>query len=80
MENMLSLNLLIEAIIIGAVFTIVSALAMIPVQYYFPSPEFGPAKYYITTFIVGMGIHYSFEIIGGNKWYCENGNACIHRN
>jgi hypothetical protein len=31
----------------------------------------------ITLFFVGFIAHIGFEVVGANKWYCSNGNACI---
>ena len=33
----------------------------------------------ITLFIIGFIIHIFCEIVGINKWYCKNGNACNKR-
>lgn len=30
----------------------------------------------IALFLTGFVAHLFFEIIGINKWYCKNGNAC----
>jgi|TARA_B100001996_G_C18320366_1_gene462259 hypothetical protein len=58
-----------EAVIIGA-----SILAVGSVLMALPLPESQrehPAWPYIGTFIAGFTTHWIYELIGGNKWYCD---------
>ena len=34
----------------------------------------------ISLFLTGSLLHLLFEFLGGNKWYCKNGIACLKKN
>lgn len=72
-------NLLIEAIVVGSLLLLVSYPIMRIVKLYFPKPKYGDNKFYISTIIIGMMVHFIAEFSGINKWYCKNGYACRNK-
>lgn len=30
----------------------------------------------VVLFLTGFSLHILYEMVGWNKWYCKNGNAC----
>lgn len=79
--------IIVEAIIVGIILLIVSTFAMGILHKIYPSdytgcknlPPESKSKYYFTTFIIGVLVHLICEYTKINKWYCENGNACIKK-
>jgi len=65
------LNLLIEAFVVGVVFTVVILIL---------NSVFGfnndLTKLAILGFFSAVITHFLFELLGANKWYCDNGVAC----
>lgn len=79
---LLPFPLFIEGISVGVSFLILSSLAMYLQRKILPDSDdslpFDKIKYYVTTFVVSMGIHFLFELFLVNKWYCENSFACLN--
>lgn len=62
-----------EAIVIGAsIFVVGSVLMFLPLP---DSIKQHPAWPFVGTFIAGYSTHWIFELIGGNKYYCDNFEA-----
>ena len=66
-----------EAFIFGILLLIISIPVMKIQKYYFPGEIASPQKYWVSTIIIGMLTHFICEFSGVNKYYCDNGNACI---
>jgi hypothetical protein len=63
-------NLLVEAVVVGAVLSAMLTASMIL------HPMTGPQDAAYTGFIVGAIAHLIFEITRMNSWYCSSGAAC----
>ena len=85
---MISVGLVKEAIVVGIILVITGNIASYLVRNVMPNPiadEHREAckvwnKYYsmeITLFLAGVIAHFGLELIGVNKWYCQNGIACL---
>jgi hypothetical protein len=58
---------------------IISTILMLPSKNFsWKTYTFWP-QIMLSYFLTGCIIHILFEISGGNKWYCKNGNACSKR-
>lgn len=67
----MSMELLIEALVVGIVMVVVGAIVKnVNFQWKNYDTE-------ITFFLTGVFAHLLFEFTGFNKWYCKNGYACI---
>lgn len=76
------LNLLIEALVVGIVFTVVILILHAIVEMGILSSE-KPSSHTdympriaILGFFSAIITHFLFELSGANKWYCKNGVAC----
>jgi len=67
---MMSMELLIEALVVGIVMVIVGLV----VRNYTKQLKMYPLE--MTLFLTGVFAHLLFEFTGFNKWYCVNGFAC----
>ena len=70
----MSAKLLIEALVVGILLVILSAIIMESVE--LVSPDGGRLQKYGLLFVIGAIFHLLCEGAGVNKWYCANGNAC----
>lgn len=73
-------SLLKEAIVVGVVtsifgFIISTGLMFTKKDFTLKKYDFWPSVL-LSYFITGFFLHLIFEMTGGNKWYCKNGNAC----
>lgn len=68
-----------EALIVGILLLIISIPVMKIQQYYFPGDIASPQKYWVSTIIIGILTHFICEFFGINKYYCDNGNACMNK-
>jgi len=80
-----TITLLIEALVVGLVTTVIGSVVGYLVSIYYPFKVELPSdcksynKYFIMQvclFFTGLVTHLLFELVGGNKWYCNNGVAC----
>ena len=80
-----TITLLIEALVVGLVTTVIGSIVgyivglMYPFKIDLPSECKSYNKYFIMQvclFFTGFVTHLLFEVVGGNKWYCNNGVAC----
>jgi hypothetical protein len=77
-------KVLLEAVFVGIIFLIISIPIMKFVHTKYPinysnctkKPINTKGKYYAATFMAGSLVHILCEVLGINKWYCKNGNAC----
>jgi len=67
---MMSMELLIEALVVGIVMVVVGAMVK---KFNFQWKSYDVE---ITLFLTGVFAHLLFEFTGFNKWYCTNGFAC----
>ena len=72
---------LVEAIVVGIACVVIG---MIVLQSIFKIRETNVSNevlilFSITLFITGFLGHVISEKTGVNKWYCENGNACVEK-
>jgi ascorbate-specific PTS system EIIC-type component UlaA len=71
---------LLEVIVVAFATAIVGSLISLGIMYM--QPSFTIKKYtffpqvFLSFFLTGAILHVLFEISGGNRWYCINGNAC----
>lgn len=80
------MQLLIEAIVVGIAVIIFGTLVSWILKCMF-KVDLPPVckdwnKNYvmeIALFLTGVITHFFFELVGANKWYCKNGNACRKR-
>ncbi len=73
--------LLIEALVVGLMVTLIG-LVISYISMYVKSPEktkdFEHWKSIFGSFFIsGLLVHLLCEYVGLNKWYCNNGNACL---
>lgn len=63
-----------EVLVVGFVFAIIGTL----LTYIFSSASHKGELFKVSSifFMTGAIGHILFEILGANKWYCENGYAC----
>lgn len=76
------MQLLIEAFVVGILLLIV-AIPVMGIQHkYYPdvpgesNKNSNKTKYYVSTIIIGMLVHFLCEFTGINKYYCDKGYAC----
>ena len=73
------LRLLIEASVVGIICFIVGAFIFNLIIHLNTKCNY-KLKFnnivYLSMIISGIFVHLLFELLGGNKWYCENGMAC----
>lgn len=81
--NLVNLNLLKEASVVGAIVVIVGTVVGFIVSMFMQNDMPMECKDWnknfvmeICLFFTGFLAHVIFELIGANKWYCKNGNAC----
>lgn len=73
-------QLFIEAFVVGSAAAIVGLVVATLMM--LGSPKFSWDTYdfwpqvALAFFIVGVLLHFMFEVSGANKWYCTNGFAC----
>lgn len=71
-----------EVIFVGIITAIFGFLISTGLMFF--NKDFKLAEYHfwpqvmLGYFITGMIIHILFEMLGFNKWYCKNGNACLN--
>lgn len=76
------MKLLIEAAVIGAALVVVQHVVCLLLQMLFGSgtincpPILGDWGMMGVVFASGAVLHLTMELVGANKWYCKNGNAC----
>jgi hypothetical protein len=66
-------QVLVEAIVVGIVLLVVWAAIYYVFQFA------GASESYLlplSIFVAGFASHLTFEAVGANKWYCNNGAAC----
>ena len=74
------MNLLLEAIIVGVGTAIIGFI--ISTSMMFTNKNFTLKKYhfwwqiFLSFFLTGFLFHLICQVIGANRWYCKNGNAC----
>ena len=76
-------NLFKEAVVVGIATSILGTI----LSYVFMALNEGKLNFkfdhwntiILSEFLVGFLIHYICEYTGINKWYCDNGNACISK-
>tara|TARA_A100001015_G_C14830964_1_gene648559 strand:- start:283 stop:528 length:246 start_codon:yes stop_codon:yes gene_type:complete len=79
----MNIRVLIEAGVVGIVVVVIGTLVGFVIGY-FTKTELPPVckdwnKNHVmeaSLFLTGVITHILFEMFGGNKWYCKNGNAC----
>lgn len=79
-------KLLIEAIVVGISTVIMGTVVSYLIGSLFKT-DLPPVcknwnKFYameISLFLTGALLHSFLELVGLNKWYCKNGNACLRR-
>ena len=74
------MKLLIEAAVIGAALVVVQHVVCLLLQMLFPNIRcptiLGDWAMMGVVFASGAVLHLTMELVGANKWYCKNGNAC----
>jgi hypothetical protein len=74
-------RLVVEALAVGTATSVVGLLISTLIMYAV-TPAFSLTRYkfwpyvLLAFFITGVCLHVGFELVGANKWYCRNGNAC----
>ena len=61
-------QLIIEAVVVGLLLGIIGV---------FFTKQLKDYSTFSIFFISGALTHFAFELMGANKWYCKNGNACL---
>jgi hypothetical protein len=85
---MISFDLIKEAVVVGIILIVTGYIASFLVKNIMPNPianEHREAckvwnKYHsmeISLFFAGVIAHIGLELVGMNKWYCQNGVACL---
>ena len=80
-------TVLVEAGVVGLIVVAIGTVVGFIIGY-FTKMELPPVckdwnKNYVmeaSLFVTGVLTHIIFELMGGNKWYCKNGNACKNKN
>lgn len=81
------MNLMIEALVVGIATVVVGSVVGFGVGKVLGSDMPKICKNWnkkyameISLFLTGSLLHLLFEFLGGNKWYCKNGIACLKKN
>lgn len=81
------MKLMIEALVVGIATVVVGSIVGFGVGKVLGSDMPKVCKNWnkkyameISLFLTGSLLHLLFEFLGGNKWYCKNGIACLKKN
>lgn len=66
-------QLVLEAVVVGAVLAVVLALAV----WLLPRAFASAWKAGLAGFVLGVAVHLGFELAGLNRVYCDVGHACV---
>lgn len=80
------MKLIIEAVVVGVIMVIMGTLVSNIIVLLGGSGSSSSSKDWnknhimeIALFFTGVSVHLLCEVLGINKWYCKNGNACTKK-